>query len=153
MKRLSRQFARFRALGSEAQRTLLAAAALLPLFRLGLWALGLRRFHGTLQRTRSEYRESMTLTEITELGNLVNVAARHTLGHVSCLTRSLLLEWLLLRRGVTCRLHIGVRLAQGVVDAHAWVECEGVPVNDQPDIGTKFASFGDILPLSAFQSP
>jgi hypothetical protein len=54
---------------------------------------------------------------------------------------------------VESQLRIGVRLNQGRLDAHAWVECEGVPVNDRPDVGAQFASFGDIVPLDAFQAP
>ena len=65
----------------------------------------------------------------------------------------LLLGWLLRRRGVQSQLCIGVRLTQGALDAHAWVECEGVPVNDNPDVNAQFASFGDLIPLAAFQAP
>jgi hypothetical protein len=153
MKRLARHLARLRSLSPSGQRSLLAAAALMPVFWLGLRLLGLPRFQARLQRSRVTRDAAMTLADIQALGELVNIAARHTLGPRTCLTRSLLLGWLLRRRGVESQLRIGVRLANGVLDAHAWVECAGVPVNDRPDVGTQFASFGDLVPLEAFHAP
>jgi hypothetical protein len=153
MKRLARHLAQFRALSSVGQRTLLYAAALMPVFWLGLRLLGLPRFQARLQRSTVTRDAAMTLPDVQALGELVNIAARHTLGPRTCLTRSLLLGWLLRRRGVESQLRIGVRLTNGRLDAHAWVECDGVPVNDQPDVSTQFASFGDLVPLEAFHAP
>jgi hypothetical protein len=125
----------------------------MPIFWLGLRVLGLPRFQARLQRSKAPVNAAMTLPDIQALGELVNIAARHTLGPRTCLTRSLLLGWLLRRRGVESQLRIGVRLNQGALDAHAWVEWEGVPVNDRPDVGMQFASFGDLVPLEAFHAP
>jgi len=147
---MARYLARFRTLSGADQRTLLTAAAWMPLFWLGLRFLSLPRFQARLQRSTVKRDAAMSLPEIQALGELVNIAARHTLGPRSCLTRSLLLGWLLRRRGVESQLRIGVRLTAGVLDAHAWVECDGVPVNDQPDVAERFASFGDLVPLEAF---
>ena len=122
----------------------------MPIFWLGLRVLGLPRFQAWLERTRKPICPAITLPEIQALGEVVNIAARHTLGSRTCLTRSLLLGWLLQRRGVQSELRIGVRFTQGALDAHAWVECEGVPVNDRPDVNKQFASFGKLVPLSAF---
>lgn len=44
-----------------------------------------------------------------------------------CLMRSLVLLAMLARRGITCSIVIGVRPGSAF-EAHAWVECEGVPV-------------------------
>jgi hypothetical protein len=153
MSRLRRHLARFRALSGADQRTLLTAAFWMPLFWLGLRVWGLPRFQARLLRRKLVSEATMTLPDIQALGSLVNIAARHTLGPRTCLTRSLLLGWLLRRRGVDSQLRIGVRLTKGALDAHAWVECEGVPVNDQPGVGTQFASFGDLVPLDAFHAP
>ncbi len=153
MTRLAHHLARFRALSGADQRTLLAAAAWMPLFWLGLRVFGLPRFQARLQRCAVKRDVAMSLPDIQALGELVNIAARHTLGPRTCLTRSLLLGWLLHRRGVENDLRIGVRLTKGVLDAHAWVECDGIPVNDQPDVGAQFASFGDLVPMEAFHAP
>ncbi|MBK6555916.1 MAG: lasso peptide biosynthesis B2 protein [Comamonadaceae bacterium] len=150
MSRLTRRLARFRALSGPDRRTLLAAAAWMPIFWLSLRVLGLPRFQTRLQRGKTTANAAMPLADIQALGELVNIAARHTLGPRTCLTRSLLLGWLLRRRGVASDLRIGVRLTNGVLDAHAWVEYDGIPVNDQPGVGAQFASFGDLVPLEAF---
>ena len=153
MKRFSRYLARWRSLSREEQRTLLTAAACMPIFWLGLRVLGLPRFQARLERARKPICPAITLPEVQALGELVNIAARHTLGSRTCLTRSLLLGWLLRQRGVQSQLRIGVRLTQEVLDAHAWVECEGVPVNDLPDVSAQFASFGDLIHLKDFHTP
>ena len=143
----------FHNLNAMQKRTLLAAWLWLPLFWLGLRVLGLPRFQDRLLKAPARSALSLTLPVVRVLGDAVNIAARHTPFPVTCLTRSLLLVWLLHRRGVASDLRIGVRLTQGMFDAHAWVECEGVPVNDRPDVNAQFASFGDLIPLKAFQAP
>ena len=143
----------FHNLNAMQKRTLLAAWLWLPLFWLGLRVLGLPRFQAWLLKAPARSDLSLTLPAIKALGDAVNIAARHTPFPATCLTRSLLLGWLLRRRNVASNLRIGVRLTQGMLDAHAWVECEGVPVNDSSDVNEHFASFGDLIPLQAFQTP
>ena len=140
-------------LNAMQKRMLLAAWLWLPLFWLGLRVLGLPRFQAWLLKAPAQSIFSLTLPAIKALGEAVNIAARHTPFPATCLTRSLLLGWLLRRRNVASKLRIGVRLTQGMLDAHAWVECEGVPVNDSPDVNEHFASFGDLIPVKAFQAP
>ena len=153
MKRLVRHIACFRALSLSDRRTLLVAALLMPVFWLGLTLLGLAGFQARVLDGPMARGAPMALKDIQALGELVNIAARHTLGPRTCLTRSLLLAWLLRRRGVFSQLRIGVRLTQGMLDAHAWVECDGIPVNDRPYVSTQFASFGDLVHLKAFHTP
>lgn len=153
MKRFVRHLAQFRKLTLSQQRTLLAAALWMPVFWLGLRMLGLPRFQVWLRGSREPRWVVMTLDEIQALAELVNIAARHTLGPVTCLTRSLLLGWMLRRRGVESQLRIGVRLASGVLEAHAWLECEGAPVNDRRDVSDEFAPFSDLVRLEAFHAP
>ena len=149
-RRLSR-IARFRALSAAQQRTLLAAWWWLPLFWLSLRVLGLSRFREWLQRTAASPAGGiLTIPDIQAVGESVNIAARHTPFPATCLTRSLLLNWMLQRRGVRSDLRIGVRLAGGTLYAHAWVECDGVPVNDRADIASEFAAFEDAVPDTAF---
>ena len=139
MKNLADHLVQFSERSYAEQRMLLTAAACMPIFWLGLRLLGLPRFQAQLERARKPICPAITLPKIQALGELVNIAARHTLGSRTCLTRSLLLGWLLRRRGVQSQLRIGVRFTHGALDAHAWVECEGVPVNDRPDVSTQFA--------------
>lgn len=142
MKRLAVLLRKFGALSPAERRTLLAAGAWMPVFWLGLRLLGLPRFQTWLQRAPIDEQPPMSLPQMQALAKLVNIAARHTLGPRHCLTRSLLLGWLLRRRGVATALRIGVQLAGSSLDAHAWIEFEGIPVNDRLEIGEQYASFG-----------
>lgn len=153
MTRLLVNLAKFRALSAAQQRIVVQAAFLLPCIWIGLQLFGLGRLQRWRQHPPRPAATTLALDAIMAMGNLVNIAGRHALCPVTCLTRSLLLDALLRRRGVASQLRIGVRLAQGVLDAHAWVEVAGVPVNDRPDVDEQFAAFAEALPLAAFRSP
>ncbi len=131
----------FRALPAREQKVLLASLALLPLFWLGLRLAGLRRFQAWLDRSPVAQRTPLTQAEAAALGVAVNRAANHVLGPATCLTRSLLLRWLLCRYGTTSDLRIGVRLEGNELAAHAWVEKDGVPINDRPEVVARYAAF------------
>jgi len=145
--------AKFRALSKTHQRIVLNAAFLLPFFWIGLHFIGLRRLQAWLQHTPAPSDMQVSLDDVMTIGNLVNIAGRHAPCPVTCLTRSLLLDWTLRRRGVASQLRIGVRLTEGVLDAHAWVEVAGVPVNDRSDVSEQFAQFADVPPPGSFLSP
>lgn len=81
------------------------------------------------------------------MGRLVNRVAHHVLPPDNCLTRSLCLQWLLRRHGIDTELRLGVKLDEGQLHAHAWVEMGGHPVNDREDVAERFLPFEK--PLSA----
>lgn len=126
------------------------AAALMVAFGL---AVRLRVFRPTSwplempERGDTRQRESAT-----RLATTVNSVARHVPWPVSCLVRSLVLASMLRHRGIPSCLRIGVRIADGRLEAHAWVEHAGMPVNDAPDIDREFPSFGGDVPAKAFSS-
>ena len=64
-----------------------------------------------------------------------------------CLGRSLLLWFLLRRRGMDAELVVGTAspLDDGWM-AHAWVELDSEPVNDAADVRVHYGSFGLDLP-------
>lgn len=70
------------------------------------------------------------------VGYLVNAVA--PLVRANCLVRSLAAAWLLRRRGVAALLCVGVSRIGGGLSAHAWVEVDGAPVNDAPDVRGRF---------------
>lgn len=144
------KLAKFRGLAWPEQKVLLAAMLLLPLFWAGLRVLGLSRFQAWLGRSRLPAQSPPTFDEMATIGALVNIAANYAPGPATCLTRSLLLIWLLRRRGVSADLRIGVQLAQGKLDAHAWVEYAGKPINDAQDVAERFAAFNEPLSSESF---
>jgi hypothetical protein len=118
---------------------------LLPPFWIGLRVLGLSRFLTWLTRSPVVVRAPRSREELAAIGALVNVAGNHVPFPSTCLTRSLVLNWLLRCRGVDSELRIGVRLNEGTFEAHAWVEHEGQPLNDAQDIAARFAAFNEPL--------
>lgn len=138
---ISRYFSIYRALPASEQKVLLASLALLPLFWFGLRLAGLQRFQAWLDRSPIARRAPLSQVEAAALGVAVNRAANHVLGPANCLTRSLLLRWLLRRYGTTSDLRIGVRFEQGKLAAHAWVEKDGLPVNDASEVVARYAAF------------
>ena len=67
------------------------------------------------------------------LARLASIAGRHSLIEVTCLRQSLLVFWLLRRRGLNAEIKLGVRKQDGTLDAHAWVELDGLALA-QPDL-------------------
>ena len=137
------------------------AALWLVAVRLGLrWLpfLRLRRWleHGLPTPGAHAPRDPGTRCAV--LAHAVDVAARNTWPWpvARCLARSLTLERLLRAEGLDARMRIGVRRredesapadsesemppggAPTALDAHAWVECGGRVVGDQPDVATRF---------------
>ncbi len=86
---------------------------------------------------RDDIDEAMHLARVSEA-----VGRRWPL-RTRCLQRSLVLRWLLGRRGIESRLRVGVLKTDGAMTAHAWVEVAGEPVNDTRDHCAVF------LPLEA----
>ncbi len=120
-------------------RLLLAAVLWLPVVRLGLRSLGLRRVRRLLGLSAG--REGATppreLAERTD--RLVRAAARRHPLSFTCLARALVVQRLLAARGWKSELRIGVRSLGGTLEAHAWVECAGTPLGEGPEVGDRFA--------------
>jgi hypothetical protein len=82
----------------------------------------------------------------------IRVAARNCPGADTCLVRSLALLGVLRRSGIAAELRIGVGTTQPQLEAHAWVEVDGVPVNDAADIAARYPPFAGSLPGARFAS-
>jgi hypothetical protein len=140
---------------SPAERWSLAQAlALLPLTALALWVVGFRRWQAALARLAlvGAYMDGRDHADLIgqarTVARMVDVAARHGPYRATCLPRSLVLWWLLLRRGIKCDLRIGVRKEAGRFEAHAWTEWRGTVLNDSEDVRERFAAFDRaILPV------
>lgn len=146
MSALASRLARWRTFSTAQRLAFMQAWCLLPLVWLGLRVWKLPRLHARLA-AGTKALPAPTATQIAEaraMGGAVNDAARHTPFPATCLTRSLLLVWMLGQRGVASALRIGVQMNRGQMAAHAWVECAGQPVNDRPDVADAYAPFDDL---------
>ena len=73
---------------------------------------------------------------------MVAIAAAHGIYRANCLKQSLVLWWLLSRRGIKSEIVFGAQ--RDVVDdfnAHAWVECNGINLSDSEEVQQRFAAF------------
>jgi len=96
-----------------------AASALLPVAGVLVRLAPLDALLGLVERQRRE--ERAAAPGLDELQRIVDAAARLTLPRSTCLTRSLVLMWLVARNGGRPILHIGVSRSADVLQAHAWV--------------------------------
>lgn len=101
----------------------------LPLIAAALRTLGYVKTRRWLEElSRVEPGRTPTPAELDaaqDLAQLAAIAGRHGPVAATCLRQSLLVYWLLRRRGLAPELKIGVRKHGQRVDAHAWVELEG----------------------------
>ncbi len=109
---------------------------------LGLRVLPLRRVQAllSLRHKDARYPYPAELSAVTQhLWRLVDIAARHHLYRMTCLRRSVVLQWLLRRRGIPADLRIGVRKESEVLRAHAWLEVQAKPIGDPETIAACYA--------------
>lgn len=136
---------RFNALERPAQSLFLSAIVLLPLVCLSLRWRGFRATQKGMQRLLSRPLtptfSSWNMARAALTARMVHAAARHSLGHPSCLEESLAVWWLLGRQAMTSQLRIGIRKDGGKFEAHAWVERDGIALNEPEGHHQHYAPF------------
>src|SRR6202163_4106632 len=145
---------RFRALEPNARGLFLRAAALLPLVSLSLRLRGFRSTQASLQKRMDGavsggrdpfYPAKGEHAALT--ARMVRSAAFRNLGTATCLEKSLVLWWLLGKQGIASSVRIGTRKTGQKFEAHEWVECEGVPLNEPEELHKHYAAFDEAFPL------
>ena len=125
------------------RRILLKAWVLLLAVDLVLRVLSLRRVQGLLALGRKDAANLQVAgawVTIWHLERLVGLAACNHLCPMRCLQRSLVLQWLLRRRGIMTSLRIGVQKEADGLCAHAWLEHDGQAISRPERIAAGFAS-------------
>ncbi len=143
---------KFRSLKPAGRRVLLRMTFVLPLTALGLRVLGFGRVYAALERlSRQAGPPSEDETrQVRRARHMIRYTAKHGLYRGNCLSRSLVLWWLLRRQGIESDLRIGVHRDGKDFDAHAWVEHQGRPLNASKQVHEKYAAFeGTVLPRGA----
>ena len=124
------------------------------LLMLPLTALGLRMFGYKAVQTVLNYRLPVNLissdresfSKAQRITKMVRIAAAHGPFGATCLPQSMVLCRFLQRQGIGCDLRLGARVENGDCEAHAWVEVDGVPVNDTEDVRERFRPLGKEAP-------
>jgi hypothetical protein len=145
---------RFSSLDSEARGSFLRAAVLLPVISVSLKIRGFRATQESIlrflahpqqvsQKNSARLLADVERTRLTV--RMVNAAVHHAWRSSTCLEKSLVLWWLLGRQGIASELRIGARKVQDKFEAHAWVERQGIAVDDPQQLHRHYAAFDDTL--------
>lgn len=135
-----RRIARFLALPAAERAVLLNAFFWLPVTALAL-RLRLRGLEPGALAVVAPATPTQPGVAPARIAELVAVAARHGVVRGNCLSQSLTLKRLLDRHGVAGTLRVGARRAGAGLEAHAWVEHDGRPLNDGADVAGRYPPF------------
>lgn len=151
---LLRKLRSFLSLPASEWRCYFSALLLLPLADISLRLFSWQRCQQWAERwAKSGPTPGRTYPAPRRVAWLVERAARHCPWPATCLRRSLLLWAFLLRSGVASELRLGFRIPDGKFEAHAWVEWNGVPLNDAPDVRSRYAVPAQPLTTTNAASP
>jgi hypothetical protein len=141
-------------LSGRSRGVALEAAVLLSATWLGLRVVGFRRWRTLLVRLTPRTPDSTRPLDparfetAREIARVQEAVSRHLIFHTSCLEQSLVLWWLVARRGMPAELRIGARKQAERFEAHAWVELGSLVLNDSGDAHLHFAPFdGSIISM------
>jgi len=150
---------RFRNLSAHSRGLVLEAAVALTATWIGLRVVGFGRWRRALDwlvpRTvkRTSAGDPVALGSALAVARFEQSAARHLFLQTNCLEQSLVLCWLLQKRGTAAVLRIGARKEQGRFEAHAWVELEGTVLNDALEQHRHFAPFDRSVTTMETETP
>ena len=135
------------ALPRAERRLVIEAAGTLPVIALGLRLLRMSVLFRSLDRLAARLaapsRSDEVPVTIRRTRRALTLAAWRGFYRGNCLSRSATLWWLLRRQGVRSDLRIGVRKEDGQLQAHAWVECDGVALNERAETLRRYAPFAE----------
>lgn len=134
------------------------ASVLLPVISLSLKIRGFRATLQALQDFSIPFKSGKPGEHVLDgqrvqlAVRMVNAAARYGWRQASCLEKSLALWWLLRREGIASRVRIGARKLSGRFEAHAWVERDGVALNEPVECHRHYATFDAAFPLQSSET-
>jgi transglutaminase superfamily protein len=133
---------KFRRLSGFERQLFIQSLLLLPLSGLALRLISFKRLQSFLTRLAPANQSSNEMAQHARITNaVVQAAARHGVYSATCLPQSLTLWWLLKRQGIESDLRFGARKEAGRMEAHAWVELSGIPLNETLDVEQRFKPF------------
>ena len=122
------------------------AVALLSLIGLSLRFRGFKRTKEALQKklplsSPQEVVKEKAAETVQKTCRMVRAGAHYGIVHPTCLEESLALWYLLQKQGIPARLRIGVCKLPEKFEAHAWVEYDGVALNQAEEVHQHYAAF------------
>ena len=115
--------------------------------RFGLLLFGYRAWKSLLSQISHApvTRLAAALDPAESLVRMLDATAQRLPFRSTCLERSLGLWWMLIRRGYDAQVRIGARISAEGFEAHAWVERDGVILNDASGEYLSFSQFDKSL--------
>ena len=133
---------RFKQVSPRERRLLAEAAATMPCVHAMQQLLPFKRWRTLLERDELPPHVAADRPSIEQITWSVRIAGRYVPGEYKCLPNAYTAHLLLHRYGYASQIHVGVaRDAQGKVEAHAWVACEGRTVIGELDDMHRFVAF------------
>jgi len=144
-------FERYSQLEPEARRIFRRALCLLPWIALSLRLRGFQRTRDALQKKLNASASGLSANgtaeqKATRTSRMVTAGARYGIVRANCLVESLALWYLLGEQNLSARLRIGVRKQKDRLEAHAWVEWEGVALNQTEAMHLHYEAFEGEFP-------
>lgn len=146
---------KLKALSRKERGLLLQSALLLPAIHAALILFGYARLQRVLEALtplRPDQRHLSTteiLADARVISRIVSIAAAHGLYRATCLRKSMLVWWFLRREGIQSNICFGVRMNGGLLEAHAWLESNGIVLNDSIDVSGQYKALRDGLPATS----
>jgi len=133
---LIERFRKLRRLTPGESVVLAQAWGLFLLVELALRVVSFQRLLALCQVPRVPRRSGPTrrTPSVERLAWLVDVAGGYAPFKATCLKKTLVLSWLLRRRGIATVLRIGVAREGDEMRAHAWLDHEARPLPGDPEI-------------------
>lgn len=155
----------------DERRLLVQASLFLPITALAVYTVGVRRWQCTLAKLSSLKKASIAdctiatvkssapsvaakdgqaaIQEARVIAKIVRIAAGRGIYHANCLEQSVVLWWLLALRSIESELRFGARKENAQLEAHAWVACCGVSLNEEADVHERFSPFETVTDCRA----
>jgi hypothetical protein len=119
-------------------RILTSSLVMLPATAIGLRLFSLGRVRGFFERGAAPVAGGGQREPAEQVAHMVAAAAHYSPYKATCLPQSIVLQWQLRRLGIHSELRFGVRGEGGAIEAHSWVEHQGVPLIDSPAVRERF---------------
>jgi hypothetical protein len=134
-----RRLRKYLALSPAGRAVVLRSLILLPTVALLLRVRGMGRTHAWLARLGPFAAGDTSALASREVAVLVGAVA--SIVQARCLSRSLVLWQLLRDQSNRVEVRLGVsKNAEGGLCAHAWVDFDGLPLNDGPEVFERYSA-------------
>jgi hypothetical protein len=137
---------RYKALDAESRTLFWRAVRLLPQVTVSLRLRGYAQTEASLRSRAKSPLDTVVAEEdlalkIAKSSRMVRAASQFGPIRATCLAQSLTLWLLLQQQNISSAIRIGVRKKDGRMEAHAWVERNGVTLNETDEVHQHYAPF------------